>query len=104
MVVAFTRMKTSTPETQTQPSVGADWRARLETSCDNSDLSEMEQQVIEQLPSGYFYDPEECVIVRNSPDLPECVELVTGLGQRISVPTAGVVLGLTEGCAQETGE
>ena len=78
---------------------GSDWRARLETSCDNSDLSEMEQQVIEQLPLGYFYDPEECVIVRNSPDLPECVELVTALGQRISVPTAEVVLGLTEGCA-----
>ena len=78
---------------------GSDWRARLETSCDNSDLSETEQQIISQLPSGYFYDPEECVIVRNSPDLPECVELVTALGQRISVPTAGVVLGLTEGCA-----
>ena len=85
------------PEGFREPSVGADWRARLETSCDNSDLSETEQQIIEQLPSGYFYDPEECMIVRNSPDLPECVELVTGLGQRISVPTAGVVLGLTEG-------
>ena len=85
------------PEGQASHSVGSDWRERLETSCGNSDLTEMEQQVIEQLPSGYFYDPEECVIVRNSPDLPECVELVTGLGQRISVPTAGVVLGLTEG-------
>ena len=92
------------PEGQAPHSAGSDWRARLETSCDNSDLSEMEQQVIEQLPPGYFYDPEECVIVRNSPDLPECVDLVTGLGQRISVPTAGVVLGLTEGCAQEAGE
>ena len=76
---------------------GSDWRVRLETSCDNSDLTEMEQQVIAQLPPGYFYDPEECVIVRNSPDLPECVELVTALGQRISVPTAEIVLGLTEG-------
>ena len=87
------------PEGSGRPEGGSDWRVRLETSCDNSDLSEMEQQVIEQLPLGYFYDPEECVIVRNSPDLPECVELVTALGQRISVPTAGVVLGLTEGCA-----
>ena len=85
------------PEGSGRPSDGSDWRARLETSCDNSDLTEMEQQVIEQLPSGYFYDPEDRTIVRNSPDLPECVELVTGLGQRISVPTAGVVLGLTEG-------
>ena len=92
------------PEGQAPHSAGAGWRERLETSCDNSDLTEMEQQVIEQLPPGYFYDPEECVIVRNSPDLPECVELVTGLGKRISVPTAGVVLGLTEGCAQEAGE
>ena len=80
-----------------QPSGGVDWRARLETSCDNSDLTEEERQIIDQLPPGYFYDPEDRVIVRNSPDLPECVELVTGLGQRISVPTAGVVLGLTEG-------
>ena len=87
------------PQGSGRREVGSDWRARLETSCDNSDLSETEQQVIEQLPPGYFYDPEYCTIVRNSPDLPECVELVTGLGQRISVPTAGVVLGLTEGCA-----
>ncbi len=81
----------------TQPPAGSDWRARLETSCDNSDLTEEERQIIDQLPPGYFYDPEEWCIVRNSPDLPECVELVTELGQRISVPTAGVVLGLTEG-------
>ena len=85
------------PEGSGRPSDGAGWRARLETSCDNSDLTEMEQQVIEQLPSGYFYDPEERVIVRNSPYLPEYVDRVTALGQRISVPTAGVVLGLTEG-------
>ena len=76
---------------------GADWRARLETSCDNSDLTEEERQIIDQLPLGYFYDPDKRHIVRNSPDLPEYVDLVTGLGQRISVPTAGVVLGLTEG-------
>ena len=80
-----------------QPSDGADWRERLETSCDNSDLTEEERQIIDQLPLGYFYDPDKRCIVRNSPDLPECVELVTSLGQRISVPTAGVVLGLTEG-------
>ena len=76
---------------------GSDWRVRLETSCDNSDLTEEERQIISQLPPGYFYDPEEWCIVRNSPDLPECVELVTPLGQGISVPTAGVVPGLTEG-------
>ena len=87
------------PEGSERREAGSDWRARLETSCDNSDLTEMEQQVIEQLPPGYFYDPERRYIVRNSPDLPECVELVTALGQRISVPTAEVVLGLTEGCA-----
>ena len=85
------------PEGQAPHSAGSDWRARLETSCDNSDLTEEERQIIDQLPPGYFYDPEEWCIVWNSPDLPECVELVTGLGQRISVPTAGVVLGLTEG-------
>ena len=85
------------PEGFGRPSAGADWRERLETSCDNSDLTEEERQIIDQLPPGYFYDPEEWCIVRNSPDLPECVELVTELGQRISVPTAGVVLGLTEG-------
>ena len=61
------------PEGSGQPSGGADWRARLETSCDNSDLTEMEQQVIDQLPPGYFYDPDKRCIVRNSPDLPECV-------------------------------
>ena len=66
------------PEGQASHSVGSDWRARLETSCDNSDLTEMEQQVIEQLPSGYFYDPEECVIVRNSLDLPESISFRSG--------------------------
>ena len=35
------------PEGSGLPEGGSDWRARLETSCDNSDLSEMEQQVIE---------------------------------------------------------
>ena len=85
------------PQGSGRREAGSDWRARLETSCDNSDLTEEERQIIGQLPPGYFYDPEEWCIVRNSPDLPECVELTTALGQRISVPTAGVVLGLTEG-------
>ena len=96
-MVRYPSMETSTLTAQTHASEGSDWRARLETSCDNSDLTEEERQIISQLPPGYFYDPEEWCIVRNSPDLPECVELVTPLGQRISVPTAGVVPGLTEG-------
>ena len=96
-MVRYASMETSTLATHPQASDGSDWRARLETSCDNSDLTEEERQIIDQLPPGYFYDPDKRYIVRNSPDLPECVELVTGLGQRISVPTAGVVLGLTEG-------
>ena len=57
----------------TQPPAGAGWRARLETSCDNSDLTEEERQIIDQLPPGYFYDPDKRCIVRNSLDLPECV-------------------------------
>ena len=77
-----------------QPSIAIDRGSPEEVSTDLSDLSETERQVVQQLPAGYYYDAEDSTIVRCSLDLPECVELVTGLGQRISVPTSRVVLGL----------
>lgn len=80
------------PEGSAPSSVTVDRGSPEQVSTDLSDLSEMERQV-----AGYYYDAEDSTIVRCSLNLPECVELVTGLGQRISVPTAGVVLGLTEG-------
>ena len=79
------------PEGSAPSSVTVDRGSPEQVSTDLSDLSEMERQV-----AGYYYDAEDS-IVRCSLYLPECVELVTELGQRISVPTAGVVLGLTEG-------
>ena len=77
-----------------QPSIAIDCGSPEQVSTDLSDLSETERQVVRQLPAGYYYDAEDSTIVRCSPDLPECVDLVTGLGQRISVPTSRVVLGL----------
>lgn len=67
-----------------------------EVSTDLSDVTEMERQIIRQLPPGYYWDAEDWSIVRNSRDLPECVDLITDLGQRISVPTSRVVLGLPD--------
>lgn len=88
--VAFTNMKTEVHE-------GLDWGSAEQVSTDLSDVTEMEQQIIRQLPPGYYWDAEDRSIVRNSPNLPEYVDLFTDLGQRISVPTSRVVLGLPDG-------
>ena len=82
------------PEGFAPSSVTVDRGSPEQVSTDLSDLSETERQVVRQLPAGYYYDAEDSTIVRCSMDLPECVELVTELGQRISVPTSRVVLGL----------
>ncbi len=82
------------PEGSGQPSIAIDRGSPEEVSTGLSDLSGMERQVVRQLPAGYYYDAEDSAIVRCSLDLPECVELVTGLRQRSSVPTSRVVLGL----------
>lgn len=81
---------------EAQSSVKVDWGSAEEVSTDLSDVTEMERQIIRQLPPGYYWDAEDRSIVRNSRDLPECVDLVTDLGQRISVPTSRVVLGLPD--------
>ena len=82
---------------KTEVHEGVDWGSAEQVSTDLSDVTEMEQQIIRQLPPGYYWDAEDRSIVRNSPDLPEYVDLVTDLGQRISVPTSRVVLGLPDG-------
>ena len=53
-------------------SVTVDRGSPEQVSTDLSDLSEMERQVVRQLPAVYYYDAEDSIIVRCSLDLPEC--------------------------------
>lgn len=95
-IVTFANMEKEVHKGEGQSSVKVDWGSAEEVSTDLSDVTEMERQIIRQLPPGYYWDAEDWSIVRNSRDLPECVDLITDLGQRISVPTSRVVLGLPD--------